>query len=66
MQDSLETAMLSSKFESLISPPWPATESKPDKIDHNSQQCDEDDLTNFERNDQTESNLDNIAILGYN
>jgi len=57
--------MQSPKFESLISPPWPAKDKQSNKDDHPTQH-DKEDLTNFERNDQSESDLDNTAILGYN
>jgi hypothetical protein len=59
-------AMQSSKFESLISPPWPAKKKSSNDDDHQEKQKDQHDITNFERNDQSTSNLDNIAILGYN
>jgi len=58
--------MQSPKFESLISPPWPAKDKQSNKDDHQDKKNDLHDITNFERNDQSESNLDNIAILGYN
>jgi hypothetical protein len=57
--------MQSPKFESLITPPWPEKDKRANEDDqptHHSQE----DLTNFERNDQSESDLDNTAILGYN
>ena len=58
--------MQSPKFESLISPPWPAKDKQSNDDDHQAKKNDQHDITNFERNDQSESNLDNIAILGYN
>jgi len=57
--------MQSPKFESLITPPWPAKDKQSDDVDH-PRLYHQEDLTNFERNDQSESDLDNTAILGYN
>ena len=57
--------MQSPKFESLISPPWPAKDKQANEDEHPTRH-DQEDLTNFERNDQSESDLDNTAILGYN
>jgi len=57
--------MQSPKFESLITPPWPAKNKQPNDDDQPTHH-DQEDLTNFERNDQSESDLDNTAILGYN
>ena len=57
--------MQSPKFESLISPPWLAKDKQANEDEHPTRH-DQEDLTNFERNDQSESDLDNTAILGYN
>lgn len=58
--------MQSPKFESLISPPWPITDKQSKDDDHPVTRHDQEQLSNFERNNQSEGNLDNIAILGYN
>ncbi len=52
------------KFKSLISPPWPSTEEHP--VEHESTPAQRENLSNFERNEKSEENLDHIAILGYN
>jgi hypothetical protein len=62
---SLDIAMQQSTFNSLITPPWPAKD-KQSNDDDQPTRNEQDDLTNFERNDQSEGYLDNIAILGYN
>ena len=62
----METAMQSPKFESLISPPWPTTDKQSNDDDAPDTRHDKEPLSNFERNDQSEASLDNIAILGYN
>ena len=56
--------MQPAKFESLISPPWPSTEEHP--VEQNRTQAQRENLSNFERNDKSEENLDHIAMLGYN
>ena len=58
--------MQTTKFKSLISPPWPHTEEI--DADQNSVhlQRNQENLSNFERNEQSEESLDNIAMLGYN
>ena len=55
--------MQPAKFESLISPPWPSSEDYREELE--SMQARED-LSNFERNEKSEENLDHIAMLGYN
>ncbi len=53
------------KFKSLISPPWPSIEEHPvEKGEAKKAQW--EDLSNFERNEKSEENLDHIAMLGYN
>ena len=52
------------KFKSLISPPWPSTEEQPEEDESTPAQ--QESLSNFERNEKSEENLDHIAILGYN
>ena len=56
--------MQPAKFESLISPPWPSTEDYP--AEHESNNEHRENLSNFERNEKSEENLDHIAMLGYN
>ena len=51
-------------FESLISPPWPSAEEHP--VEQNSTQVQREVLSNFERNEKSEENLDHIVMLGYN
>jgi hypothetical protein len=58
--------MQSPKFKSLISPPWPVTDKQSNDDAQQDKQHDQQNLSNFERNDQSEGNLDNIAFLGYN
>ena len=53
------------KFESLISPPWPADQSESKYYNPPHLQPQQSDLANFERNDKTEDKLDHIAVLGY-
>ncbi len=53
------------KFESLISPPWPADQVKSNYYYPPHQQRNQTELANFERNDESEDTLDHIAILGY-
>ena len=54
------------KFESLISPPWPSTEEHQVEFENIHARKESDDLSNFERNEKSEENLDHIAMLGYN
>lgn len=56
--------MQPAKFESLISPPWPSTEEHPEEKE--STDAHREGLSNFERNEKSEENLDHIAMLGYN
>ena len=63
-QASLEIPMQPVKFKSLISPPWPSTEEHPEEKESTDAQ--RESLSNFERNEKSEENLDHIAILGYN
>ena len=53
-------------FESLISPPWPSTEDNHVEFESVRAQRKGDHLSNFERNEKSEENLDHIAMLGYN
>ncbi len=52
-------------FESLISPPWPAEQQESNNYKPPHLQRQQSDLAIFERNDDTENNLDHIAVLGY-
>jgi hypothetical protein len=61
-----EKTMQSTKFESLISPPWPLTEAPSAENDGFQQQRQHETLSNFERNEKSEESLDHIAMLGYN
>ncbi len=63
---SPEITMQPTKFESLISPPWPLTEESDAEHDGIHLQRKQENLSNFERNERSEENLDNIAVLGYN
>ena len=56
--------MQPAKFESLISPPLPSTEEHP--VEHEDFHAKRESLSNFERNEKSEENLDHIAMLGYN
>jgi hypothetical protein len=56
--------MQPAKFESLISPPWPSTEEHP--AENEGLHAQRENLSNFERNEKSEENLDHIAMLGYN
>jgi len=58
--------MQPTKFESLISPPWPSTDDSGEERDSFHLQRNQENLSNFERNEKSEENLDNIAMLGYN
>ncbi len=58
--------MQPTKFESLISPPWPSTDDPTAERDYYQLQRNQENLSNFERNEKSEENLDNIAMLGYN
>ena len=58
--------MQPTKFESLISPPWPQTEDPVTEHDSIHARHNQENLSNFERNEQSEESLDNIAMLGYN
>ncbi|MFV2032093.1 MAG: hypothetical protein ACC663_06315 [Gammaproteobacteria bacterium] len=53
------------KFESLISPPWPADQAESNYYNPPHLQKQPGDLAIFERNDETEDNLDHVAVLGY-
>jgi hypothetical protein len=61
-----EMTMQSTKFESLISPPWPLTEAPSAENVSFQQQHQHETLSNFERNEKSEESLDHIAMLGYN
>lgn len=63
---SPEITMQPTKFESLISPPWPLTEEPGTEHDSSHLQRKQENLSNFERNEKSEENLDYIAVLGYN
>jgi len=54
------------KFESLISPPWPSNEDHHAESENIYTRREGDNLSNFERNEKAEENLDYIAMLGYN
>jgi hypothetical protein len=58
--------MQPTKFESLISPPWPSTHDSSEERDGFQLLRCQENLSNFERNEKSEENLDNIAMLGYN
>ena len=58
--------MQQTKFESLISPPWPQTDEPGEEQDGIQARHNQENLPNFERNEQSEESLDNIAMLGYN
>ena len=58
--------MQPSKFESLISPPWPSTEDYHAEFVSIHARGEREELSNFERNEKSEENLDHIAMLGYN
>jgi hypothetical protein len=58
--------MQTEKFESLISPPWPSTEEHPVEHEGRPANREHESLSNFERNEKSEENLDHIAMLGYN
>ena len=58
--------MQTTKFESLISPPWPSTNDPNAERDSFQLQRNQENLSNFERNEKSEENLDNIAMPGYN
>jgi hypothetical protein len=58
--------MQSENFKSLLSPPWPLTEEPSVKSNSSQSLLDREKLSNFERNEKSEENLDPIAVLGYN
>ena len=58
--------MQQAKFESLISPPWPETEDYITEFETMHARRQLEDLSNFERNEKSEENLDHIVMLGYN
>ena len=58
--------MQPTKFKSLISPPWPPTNDPDAEHDNFQLHCNQENLSNFERNEKSEESLDNIAMLGYN
>jgi len=60
-----EGRMQPESFESLISPPWPAIQPESNIYKPPHLQRQPADLAIFERNDDTENNLDHIAVLGY-
>lgn len=53
------------KFETLITPPWPADQAEFSYYTPPHQQRPQAELANFERNNQGEDSLDHIAVLGY-
>ncbi|MCH7880284.1 MAG: hypothetical protein IIB69_01670 [Proteobacteria bacterium] len=53
------------KFESLISPPWPADQVEANYYTPPHLKRQQAELAIFERNDESEESLDHIAILGY-
>jgi len=58
--------MQPTNFNSLISPPWPATEKHNPEHESLPAQRDKGKLFNFERNEESGKNLDHIVMLGYN
>ncbi len=62
---TLEGTMQPEKFESLISPPWPAAPVESIYYYPPHLQRQQAELVNFERNDEANNNLDRIAVLGY-